>query len=197
MTSTRLVPATAGGSGACTTSKLLPWLLSRSSSVVPRLTRVAAARPRVGPYATSVVTSDGAELAVPENAQALLRAWRGRHLLPAEWADDVAATYLTLCLELAERRTGLERCFFLDDTDRALVDRRRRDSHRRGFAVALGTVRFLGTFVPDLDGVPPEVVSYMANGLSIEDPSCLDAYSERPRRGLRAAVGRLGRPRGR
>jgi hypothetical protein len=80
----------------------------------------------------------------------------------------------------APARAELERFFFLDDTDRALVDRRRRDSHRLGFAVALGTVRFLGTFLPPLDGVPPEVVAYMANQLSIEDPSCLDAYSERP-----------------
>lgn len=69
---------------------------------------VAAARPRVGADTTSIATADGTELAVPEYAQALLRAWRGRDLLPAEWADDVAATYLTLRLELAERRTGLE-----------------------------------------------------------------------------------------
>jgi hypothetical protein len=69
---------------------------------------VAVARPRVSADATSVATSDGTELAVPDYARGLLRAWRGRDLLPAEWADDVAATYLTLRLELAERRTGLQ-----------------------------------------------------------------------------------------
>ena len=49
-----------------------------------------------------------AYLAVPEHARALLRAWSGRDLFPRDWADDVAATYLSLRLELAERRTGLE-----------------------------------------------------------------------------------------
>jgi hypothetical protein len=69
---------------------------------------VAAARPRVSAGAGIVTTLDGKELAVPEYARALLRPWRRRQLLPAEWADDVAATYLTLRLELAERRTGLK-----------------------------------------------------------------------------------------
>ena len=34
--------------------------------------------------------------------------WNGRDLFPRDWADDVAAFYLSLRLELAERRTGLE-----------------------------------------------------------------------------------------
>jgi hypothetical protein len=36
-----------------------------------------------------------------------LRGWGGRYLLPKEWACDVAATYLTLRLEDAERHTGV------------------------------------------------------------------------------------------
>ena len=59
----------------------------------------AAARPRVSADATSVATSDGTELAVPHYAQALLRAWSGRELIETDWADDVAATYLTVRLE--------------------------------------------------------------------------------------------------
>ena len=37
-----------------------------------------------------------------------MRGWAGRDLIETDWADDVAATYLTVRLELAERRTGLQ-----------------------------------------------------------------------------------------
>lgn len=46
-------------------------------------------------------------MAVPEYALALLRGWAGRSLWPREWAHDVAATYLTLRLETAERHRGV------------------------------------------------------------------------------------------
>ena len=68
---------------------------------------VAVARPRVSIGATSVATAEGAHLPVPHYARALLRGWSGRELFETGWADDVAATYLTVRLELAERRTGL------------------------------------------------------------------------------------------
>jgi hypothetical protein len=70
---------------------------------------LAAARIHVAEDACSVATAQGAVLAVPEYAQALLRGWAGQHLLPREWAHDVTTTYLTLRFEAAERHTGMRR----------------------------------------------------------------------------------------
>jgi hypothetical protein len=67
--------------------------------------------------------------------------------------------------------------FFLDDHDRRLIGRRRRDSNRLGFAVQLGTVRYLGRFVEDLTEVPSAVIRYVASKLGIGDPSVFDQYS--------------------
>ena len=47
--------------------------------------------------------------------------------------------------------------YFLFDSnkDRRLIARRRRDSNRLGFALQLGTVRYLGRFLEDPSEVPP------------------------------------------
>ena len=68
---------------------------------------LAAARVRVAPDAHTITSANGTMYPVPEYAHALLRGWAGRYLLPEEWACDVAATYLTLRLEQAERYSGV------------------------------------------------------------------------------------------
>jgi hypothetical protein len=56
----------------------------------------------------------------------------------------------------------VERFFFLDDTDRALTDRRHGDHNWIGFELHHGTVRYLGTFFPDPLNVPWPVVEHPA-----------------------------------
>ena len=70
--------------------------------------------------------------------------------------------------------------FHLDDADQALI-RRQHGSHQRlGFALQLGTVRFLGTFLPNPLAVPPGVIQFVAHQLQVTDLARLPRYLERP-----------------
>jgi len=78
----------------------------------------------------------------------------------------------------APSREELERFFFLDDADKARVATRRSASSRLGFALQLGTVRFLGVFLNDPTRVPGEVVDYVAEQVGAPS-SALEGYLER------------------
>ncbi len=71
----------------------------------------------------------------------------------------------------------LERYFYLHDKDRGFIARCRGDHTRLGFAVQLGTVRFLGTFLTDPSDVPPGMVAYLARQLGIADTGGLKRYA--------------------
>jgi len=73
----------------------------------------------------------------------------------------------------------LARYFHFDDTDRGLIRKRRSAPNRLGFALQLGTVRYLGTFLPNPIGVPPGVIAYVGRQLDIPDASSLSEYMER------------------
>ncbi len=76
-------------------------------------------------------------------------------------------------------RAELERFFFLDDADRALIGKRRGDHNRLGFSLQLGTARFIGLFLANPLDVPAEVVDYLAGQLRIADASAVKRYAER------------------
>ena len=79
---------------------------------------------------------------------------------------------------VAPSEAQLARYFYLDDTDMNLINQRRGEHNRLGFAVQLGTVRFLGTFLVNPTEVPAVVVDYLAKQLDITNKECITRYGE-------------------
>lgn len=72
-------------------------------------------------------------------------------VMPVEFlTDDEAAAYGRFTGPPAQ--ADLERVFFFDDEDRALIGQRRGEHMRPGFALQLVTMRWLGTFLEDPSG---------------------------------------------
>ncbi len=98
--------------------------------------------------------------------------------MPVEFlTDDEAAAYGRFAGPPSQ--ADLERVFFLDDEDRALVVQRRGQHMKLGFALQLVTVRWLGTFLEDPLDVPGAALGFVAEQLGVEDPSQVKRYTER------------------
>ena len=85
----------------------------------------------------------------------------------------------------------LVRYFYLDDRDLLLISQKRGHHNRLGFALQLGTVRYLGTFLDDPLAIPPLVLRDVAKQLYIDDPTCVDLYRDSDQRWQHAAEIRL------
>jgi TnpA family transposase len=98
--------------------------------------------------------------------------------VPVEFlTDEQAVAYGSFREE--PTRPELERFFFLDDADRALIGKRRGDHNRLGFALQVCTVRYVGLFLEDPLAVPWPVVDYLAEQLGVEDASVVKRYTDR------------------
>jgi TnpA family transposase len=73
----------------------------------------------------------------------------------------------------------LDKYFYLDDRDKALIDACRRDYNKLGYALQLTTVRFLGTFLSNPIDVPKDIICYVAKQLAINFPVPIEDYLER------------------
>ena len=69
-------------------------------------------------------------------------------------------------------------CFCFSDDDQHTIARRRGDANRLGFAVQLGTVRYLGRFLENPAAVPAQVVAWTAREIGVAASVELATYGE-------------------
>ena len=62
----------------------------------------------------------------------------------------------------------LAKYFWFDDQDKVLIFRHRGNHSYLSYDIQLGTVRFLGTFVKNIDEVPQVVINYICKQLNID-----------------------------
>ena len=69
-------------------------------------------------------------------------------------------------------------CFFFTDDDRGRIATRRGAASRLGFAVQLGTVRYLGCFLEDPAEVPASVLGWTIREIGVGADSSLEGYGD-------------------
>jgi hypothetical protein len=84
------------------------------------------------------------------------------------------------CYAAEPNDVQLARYFHLDERDLAFIQQRRGKHNRLGIALQLTTVRFLGTFVTDLEPICPSVKQFVAKQIGIRHPQVLMRYAQRP-----------------
>ena len=72
----------------------------------------------------------------------------------------------------------INKYFQLTEEEQEIAESQRGEHNRLGFALQLGCLRYLGFFPTNLFEVPPPVVEYVAQQLSV-DPNTLNKYGRR------------------
>jgi TnpA family transposase len=81
----------------------------------------------------------------------------------------------------------LDRYFHLDEFDLGLISKKRGQNNRLGFALQLGTVRYLGTFLEDPLDVPTTVLQTLTRQLFIDSLDGIQVYRSDEQRWNHAA----------
>ncbi|WP_417636302.1 DUF4158 domain-containing protein, partial [Klebsiella pneumoniae] len=98
---------------------------------------------------------------------------------PSAKGDDkfITTDYLQQCRFTGEPdELQLARYFHLDEADKEFIGKSRGDHNRLGIALQIGCVRFLGTFLTDMNHIPSGVRHFTARQLGIRDITVLAEY---------------------
>ena len=91
--------------------------------------------------------------------------------------DEQKARYGQYYEEISD--VQLARYFYLDKSDINFIQKRRGEQNRLGFALQLTSVRYLGTYIFDVNIIPNNVQDFVAKQLSITDLTILQSYATR------------------
>jgi TnpA family transposase len=80
------------------------------------------------------------------------------------------------CFHEPPHQEQLEKYFYLNDADHELLVKLRYDHTRLGFAVQLGTLRFLGCFLENITETPTNVILFVAKQLELKARVDLKPY---------------------
>lgn len=81
----------------------------------------------------------------------------------------------------APSQDALERYFYLNDADLAVIQLLRHEHTRLGYAILLTSVRYLGVFPEQPAAVPDAVLHTLCRQLAIPSPDCLRKYNDHRR----------------
>ena len=72
----------------------------------------------------------------------------------------------------------ISRYFYLDERDRTLIRTYHGEANQLGFAVQRIALRYLGTFLEDIQGIPSGILHIIADQLCLHDPvAALQQYA--------------------
>ena len=81
--------------------------------------------------------------------------------MPVEFINDRQKKQYGCFYEILSSQE-MDQYFHFDDTDLELINKKRGDHNRLGFALQLSTVRYLGNFLPNPIDMPTEIIEFVS-----------------------------------